>query len=420
MIGILCALFFGLLLIAIVRTADRQHGLTMMGIIIMGYILRLFLQNFVREIEFFSHVAGGDCQGYEQGGVEIARLWRVFGITFMTDTELPGIGPTALPQNLYALIIYLNAGDTTRLGCTALVAFAAGITCFNLYHLALQFGADPRISRLTISLFYLGPTYLHYTSDMFKDGLVVCFTVGALASAIRLAVRVSILHIAIGMLCLWGLWYVRFYLIFITTAPLLVGLLGMRSKSIVRPLFGSLAIAMVGLIAFALTDTGQQLSSSAWDTYEGGTAEGTLAWNAKGGSGVTFDDGGSRYGQLWLKIIYTLFSPFPWASGSLGFHVGKIDVFIIIFFLIRAWSATRFKDLRVVYLMVLTFALPCTVAYATSMANVGLIARQRLVVIAAMAFLASFYRPVPRAALVEAEAARRRINLEAGLTRFRA
>ncbi|HMI89346.1 MAG TPA: hypothetical protein VK550_34960 [Polyangiaceae bacterium] len=420
MIGILLALLFGVTLMAIVRMADRPNGLSMMGVIMSGYVLRLILQNFVRDIEFFNHRAGGDCQGYEQTGIEIARLWHFVGVNFMTNDELPGLGPTVLPQNLFAGIIYLNAGDATRLGCTALVAFAAGITCFNLYHLALQHGADPSVARWTMALFYLGPTYLHYTSDMFKDGLVACFTVGALASGIRLMRHVSLLHIAIGLLCLWALWYVRSYLIFITVAPLVVGLLGMRSKSIVRPLFGSLALAMLALVAFALTDAGDQVTTSAVGTYEIGVSESALGIHARGGSGVTFDDGGSPYGQLWLKVIYTLFSPFLWASGSFGFQVGKLDVLIICFFVLRAWSASHTKDLRLVFLMVMTFVIPCTVAYATSMANIGLIARQRLVIVVALAFLASFYRPAPRKAPAETEASRRRLRLATDLTRSRA
>src|SRR5690348_9749671 len=127
MIGILLALLLGILLLAIVRVADKQNGLAMLGIIMGGYVLRLILQNFIRDIEFFSHMAGGDCQGYEQTGVEIARLWHFTGVQFMTQQELPGLGPTVLPQNLFAGIIYLNGGEPTRLGCTALDAFAAGI-----------------------------------------------------------------------------------------------------------------------------------------------------------------------------------------------------------------------------------------------------------------------------------------------------
>jgi hypothetical protein len=402
MIAVLLSLLLGIALVALVRVADRRNGLTMLGIIVGGYALRLLLQNFVREVAFFSHTAGGDCIGYERIGMDMARIWRLDGISFLTEKEWPELGPTVLPQNLYAAVIYLNSGDATRLGCTALVAFAAALTCFNLYHLAVELGADVATARWMMTLFYLSPAYLHYTSDMFKDGLVACFTVGALASGVRLMHRISVLHMAIGILCLWGLWYVRFYLIFLTTAPLLVGLLGMRSKSLARPILGAIGLAALGVYVFVSTDLGESISTRAWQTYEAGTSEGAIASNASTGSGVVFDDGGSRYGALWLKILYVLFSPFPWASGSFGFHIGKIDVFLICFFAARAWAASRIKERRQIFMMIMTFVVPCTIAYATSMANVGLIVRQRLVIVVAVAFLAAFYKPTPRKVKVSA------------------
>jgi hypothetical protein len=237
MIGVLCALLFGLLLWIIIRTGDRKGGLTMLGLILGGYVLRLCIQIFVREIQLFSHERGGDSLVYEELAVYIARLWRVTGVTFFTAKELPDLGPTALPANIFASIIYLNGGEPSQLGCTALIAFVAGLTSFNLYHLAVQFGASPRTAARTGALFYFGPTFLYYTSDTYKDGLVVCLVVGALGSALRVMQRVSALHIGIGLVSLLGLWYVRFYLVFVTTAPLVVGLLGMRSKTAVRPIF---------------------------------------------------------------------------------------------------------------------------------------------------------------------------------------
>jgi hypothetical protein len=395
-IGFIFAVLLGVLLVAIVRYGDRKQGPEMLQIILGGYVLRLVLQLFIRNIQFFSHEAGGDCVGYETMAVDIARYWSISGVSFMTQEDLPFLGPTVLPQNLFAGIVFLNGGEATRLGCTALIAFAAALTCFNLYHLAVEFGADPRTARRTMTLFYLGPTYLHYTSDMFKDGLVACFAIAALASGLRLMHRFSMVHVVVGALSVWALWYVRFYLIFVTCAPLVVGLFGMRSKSIVRPLIASLALVAVGFVLLNLTNAAQEVTERATATFHQGTAQNIRASMAEGGSGVTFDDGGNPYGRLWLKIVYTLFAPFPWAGGSIGFHIGKIDVFIIAFFVARGWAVARTKEFNLIAMMVMTFVVPCTVMYATSMANVGLIARQRLVIVAAVAFLASLYRPAPQ------------------------
>jgi hypothetical protein len=397
----------------------------MLTVMMFGYVIRLILQTFIREIPFFSHDAGGDCSVYEMQGLEIARLWQTIGVSFMTSDDMPNLSATVLPQNVFATVIYMNGCETTRLGCTAIIAFAASATCFNLYHLALEFGADPVTARQTITLFYLGPTYLHYTSDMFKDGLVACLAIGAFASGMRLMQRISILQILIGGISLWGLWYVRYYLTFVTVAPLVAGVLGMRSKTAVRPLFAALAMLAAGLIFSELTDAAQQLTDRAAVTYEVSTSPEARAFNAQGGSGVTFDDGGYRYGELWLKVLYTLFAPFPWGAGSFGFQVGKIDVLLICFFLWRGMLVARSKDYRVTALMVMTFVVPCTIMYAVSMSNVGLIARQRLVVIVCFAFMASLYRPEMAWAAQRAQKLRRtlpraQVNFEADLTKSRA
>ena len=60
----------------------------------------------------------------------------------------------------------------------------------------------------------------------------------------------------------------------------------------------------------------------------------------------------------------------------------------------RAVRAVRTADKQLVW-MLGTFIVPCTVMYATSMANVGLIVRQRLVIVAAMFILAAVYVPKP-------------------------
>src|ERR1700733_6088337 len=142
MIGPLFAVFFGALLVAIIRVSDRKPPSGMLQVILGGYLLRLVLQTFIRDVKFFSHEAGGDCSGYELMAIEIARYWRMTGFGFLTQDDLPMVGAASLPPNLAAGTIYLKDGEATRLGCTALIAIAAGLTCYNLYHLAIELGAD--------------------------------------------------------------------------------------------------------------------------------------------------------------------------------------------------------------------------------------------------------------------------------------
>jgi hypothetical protein len=69
--------------------------------------------------------------------------------------------------------------------------------------------------------------------------------------------------------------------------------------------------------------------------------------------------------------------------------------------LYRAIRGLR-KSEPLLVIMLLTFIIPCTVMYAMSMSNIGLIARQRLVIVAACSILAAINSPKMREAVVPA------------------
>jgi hypothetical protein len=362
------------------------------AVLLAGFALRLVLQFFIRDVQFFTHAAGGDSLIYEYYGQIIAKQWAFTGVRYFTADDMFVIGATSLPHNLFAAVMYINGGETTRLGCTALVALAAALTALNVYTLGVQFGAERKNAALIAGILYLQPALLFYTCDMYKDGLVLCLTIGALGSAVRLSFRYSVIHTVIGLLCVWGLWYVRFYLVFVSVAPLIVGLVGIGSKSITRPVIALLVLGTVGLFLVSYTDMLQLATERATATLDNATSERVLNSNGLGGSGVHFEDGGSATGALPQKLAYTLFSPFPWAAGSMGFQLGKLDVVLWYFVVYRAYRAAWTVDRRLI-LMLAAFIVPSTFMYAMSMSNVGLIVRQRLVIVAATAILAAVYSP---------------------------
>jgi hypothetical protein len=395
-VGTLFALFGAMVLVLATRLAGeagRQGPIS--SIIMGGYVLRLVLQTFQRDFNPFKS-EGFDCVAYEAMARKIAVLWRYTGIHLVTSAEWPGMGPTSLPPNMFAFVIFLNDDDFTRLGCVALVALAAGLAVLNLYLLAMQFGADRNQAVLMATLTYFDLAFLYYTSDTYKDGLVLFFAVGALASAIRLTYHWSLRHAVAGAACLWALWYCRYYLVFITVAPLVVGLAGVRSKSILRPAFVALGLFAVGMALVTYSGALQTTSAHMEEAFTSATSGAAIQAKASGGSGVTFDDGGSPTGAIVPKLLYTLFSPFFWSGGSTGLQIGKVEALLWYFIAYRAYGAAKKID-RTLLLMLLTFLVPCTLAYAMTMSNVGLIVRQRLVIVAATAFLAALYKRERRA-----------------------
>jgi hypothetical protein len=360
-----------------------------------GYALRMGAHFLTREVQFFSHEVGGDSMLYEWLGAQIAAIWERDGIHFVTADEIPAISAAALPPNLFAFVMYLNGGGRALLGCTSLCALAACLCALNLYSLSKLLGASERAARFTALALLFSPAFVLYSADTYKDAIVLFFVLGAFGSSLRLIRRYSLLHAVLGLLSLWALWYVRYYLVFAALGPLVVGIAGLNSKSIARPVLATLAIAAVLVAVSAYSGVLNTAADTAQATFETGTGAVVRTSNAtKGGSGVVFDDGNSIYGALHLKILYTLFAPFPWQGGSFGLQVGKIDATVSAFYFYRALVAGK-RLLKVNRGVVLTFAvfvIPLTIVYALGVANIGLILRQRIPIVVALMLFGSDIR----------------------------
>jgi len=395
MFGIILAAFGCVILYLVTLPDQKQERRHVVWTIQGAYVLRLVLQNFLRDIPFFSSGYGGDWDTYAYLGQLASAVWTHSGFHYMTDDELPGMGSTTLPANVFGVVIYLNDGELTRLGCTAVVAIAACLTCHNLYRLALELGANEKFAFKVMVLTLFGPAFLMYTSDTYKDAFVALFTTAAVASAMRLAHRFSLWQASVALLCMVALWQVRFYMVFFSLASLVVGLTGVRSRTVWRPFVTALALVAVAIIAMNYTDILGSASERASQTFTTATNETVRNENAQGGSGVTFDDGGNPFGTFGPKVAYMLFSPFPWQPGSLGFQIGKLDVFIWYFLAYRAFRAGRrlARDRPTLLFMFLAFVAPVVVAYSATMSNIGLIVRQRIPMMLVCALLATLSEP---------------------------
>lgn len=379
MLGIILPLIFLAVISGLVqKNREPRH---IFQILFAGYAIRMFLQSFLRDLPIFSYGAGGDCFFYESMAEHIARIWSYRGIEFFTSAQINTIGNAALPINIFAFVVYLNGGPT-RAGCTSIIAFCAVISCYQIYRTAVDLGADQKKAAQVLGALLFLPGFLYYTSDMYKDGLVLFFIVTALTTSFRLTSRFSFLQVVLSGLSLWGLAYVRSYLVILTVAPLIFGLIGIGKGSLPRQLIFGVGGALL-LIGFFRSPLGEGITTNLQDTFDHASDASVRGWNQLGSSGVSFNDGGNAFGAIHLKIIYTLFSPFPWQGGSFAMQMGKIDTLFWYYLFYRSLYACRrlWKEDRSILLMFLIFLVPLTVAYATTMANIGLILRQRFPII---------------------------------------
>jgi hypothetical protein len=361
-----------------------DHRLT--ALLFANYAIRLAISFLTRDLNVFTS-AGVDYSGYEAAGEMIARLWRYTGIHYVGGDEIPVLRETSLPSNIFACVIYLN-GETTHLGCTAVIASVACLVCLNLYLIARLLGARQSVALWTTALIAVLPSFLFYTSNTYKDGFVALFVIGIFGCALRLARKFSTTQLVLAFVFLVGLWFTRFYLVFIVPAPLLLGFLGLNSRSILRTVLAALVVVASVSALYAYSSAPEIVVNHATRTFEHATSDDALNANAEAGSGVTFDPT-SPTGSFVPKLMYTLFSPFPWQSGSMGLQFAKVEAIVWYYFIYRAIQAARrlWHERRSDLLTFVSFVLPLAVAYAFSFSNIGLIVRQRMdIVLATMIF----------------------------------
>ncbi len=356
-------------------------------LVMAAFGLRLVLSLFLPEIPFFSHGVGSDAPGYVLEGHAIARIWDYESFHYVTGEEIPQLTRTSLPQHLFGAIDYLNGGESI-LACEALVAFLACLACLNIFALAVEFGAPAKAALTVLVALLFLPSFLFYTSDTYKDGIVQFLVVAIGGSALRLSRRFSIKHLAVALVCMAALSVTRSYMVYAAVVPLALGLLGLRSGSVVRTFLALLALFLV-LVTVAATGTGDAFVEDATATYEHGTSQEMHEAEASGGSSVQLE--GSGAATFALALVYTLFAPFVWQSGSLGFQLGKIDClawYVIAYHAAKGVTAL-WKTRKTELLILLSFIVPTTFVYAAAFANVGLTVRERLGVVMMSALLAA-------------------------------
>ena len=375
------------------RVCSTRQRDRMVWILLGSYAFRLVFGALVsRNVAFFSHGVGGDWRAYQAYAELIARFWETSHFDFITAEAYPDVAPgmvgTAFICNLFALVTYL-CGAPAVLGCTAVVAFIACMLCLVIYRFAIDMGATERAAFRLFVLTIFGPAFIYYTSDMYKDGVNAFLVVAVVYISVRLGKRFSLIEAALLIPTLWALYHVRPYMVFMCLLPLPIGLLG-ANRFGVRTVLAS--IVLLGAMAAGMaTQAPERVVTQMEDVFEVGTAENSREYNAMGGSGVRFDDGGNPWRALGPKIAYTLFSPFPWMSGSFGLQLGKIDALIWYYLFFSALRGARvlWKEDRAAVLTLLIFIVPGTIAYATTMANVGLILRQRMPIMMVTSVLAA-------------------------------
>ena len=391
MIAFLVIPLIAVALVALVGTGlPRAERVRLLQLLFFGLGLRLFLfETVMRRVAFFSHgMAAVDCMTYQLHGSVIAQTWRFGHVHFVTESEMPQLGQAALPCNVLALLEYLD-GAPAPLAGTALNAFFACWTALLVYRFIRDSGAEAKTALRVTALVFLGPSFLYHTSDTYKDGINAFLVLASLLNAVRLAQRFSFSRLGFLSLSLFLLWFVRHYMVFMCLAPLSLAILGVGKASLPRRLAAGAFLIVIGG-ALVATGSGASAAQIATSTYATATAANVIDSNAGTDTGSGVVGSGVVTSSYLEAVVYTIAAPFPWQFGSVGLQLGKVEALILYWFIYTVYKNRKrlWADHRPIVIMMATFIIPGTLAYAATMSNVGLIVRQRMPIVIAMAILA--------------------------------
>ncbi|MEU4533867.1 hypothetical protein AB0G15_03265 [Streptosporangium sp. NPDC023825] len=356
-------------------------------VLLLAFAARLVVHVLVMQPRLIEY--GGDNRVYLAKAMEVAAYWRHEGFWFVTSDQIPSIYSMEVPCNLFGVIVYLCDGPAT-LACTAVLATLSGGLCVVMYRFALTVGADERAAfRLLVVVAFL-PALLLHTSDTFKDGINAFLVVACLWLVVSNVRRFDVRKLVAVIPLLWALWHVRPYMVLMCAVPLVFGLSPVQRKLSVHSLIVSILVLIPILVLIAQADGGASFTALQ-EQLDQGQSEMVRRSSAEGGSGVLFEDGGDAWGALVPKLFYTLLAPFPWMGGSLALQLGKVDTFLWYYLLYSALRGARrlWGHNRALLFALVLFVAPGTVAYATTMSNIGLIFRQRMPIMLVVSVLAA-------------------------------
>lgn len=392
MFGVFLALFFAVFLGMIVRFFQEPEDKNpILAVLLLGYFLRLVVRTFNRNWVIFSDgqtLGGGDAVTYETRADWVIQLWHRLGMHFVTNKEMPGFYDVSLPPNLFAFVGHFNHGYSA-IGNVSVTAFIASLTALVLYYTYVLHDPKRKISFYVMCALFLSPSFVTYTSDSFKEGILIFFTMSIFSIYFHMNRRNFYVLLPCLILCFIGLEGTRYYLVYALLPSSLIWVFWAHKEKILN--LNTAFKIMTVLLIFSVMAIGVYLRlDEILHAVSVGYARDSLESNMSGGSGVNLGGTQLTFWVFPIKILYTLFAPFPWQAGSLGLQLSKFEMlfwYFMTYWTCRgAWIFSKRDPLMV--LIPFVFIVGMTLVYAGTFENIGLMFRQRLVVFFVASILA--------------------------------
>ncbi len=377
----LLVLFLAIPAIFIIRHYSEEKTL-LTSIFLAALLLRLGLGLFIHFFdlrEFF----GPDAWSYDVAGQRLAEIWQ--GLPVPDDETTKTVNTSeAAGWGMYYIVgvIYFIFGASI-LVAQSFCGFIGALTAPMVYFCAEKIFHNQRVAKISALLVALFPSFIIWSSQLLKDGLIIFLLVCVMTMVLQLQKKLNYPAIFLLILSLFGILSLRFYIFYMVIVSIIGSFVIGISTSVQSIIRNTIVIVIIGL---ALTYLGViRTASSEIETY--GNLERVqlsrhnLSRVAESGFGREIDVStpGGAIAALPIGFVYLMFAPFPWQVNKLNQVLSLPDVFAwwaLIPILISGLWYTLKNRLRSA-IPILIFSLMLTIAYSLFQGNVGTAYRQR-------------------------------------------
>lgn len=359
---------------------DEKRFITTVFLVALALRMAFGVMIHVFELrEFF----GGDAFAYDINGAALVDTW--LGRDELTKDLIIQANPASgagWGMNYITGLIYLLLGRNIFAAqsfcavvgaATAPMVFFCAKKIFNNLNVA-------RISAVGIAVF---PSFVIWSGQLLKDGLIIFLLVMAMTMVIRLQEKFNYAALGALIFSLFGILSLRFYIFYMVLIAVAGSFIIGLSNSTRSVLRNTVVLALLG---FALTYLGvgrsAQVEYRVFGNLERVQSSRTdLVRAAESGFGQE-EDVSTAEGALSaipLGFAYLMFAPFPWQAANLRQAITIPEVLVwwaMIPFIIMGLAYAIRNRLRSAF-PILIFSLLLTIAYSIFQGNVGTAYRQR-------------------------------------------
>lgn len=326
---------------------------------------------------------GGDAFSYDVKAAQMVENW--LGLSINPDTSFFEFDPrSGIAWGMYYVTaaIYLVFGRNI-FAAQSFCAVIGAATAPMVYFCARRIFNNLKVARFSAIAIAVFPSFIIWSGQLLKDGLIIFLLVVAMTMVMQLQVRFNYLALLTLIASMVGVLSLRFY-IFYMVALAVVGSFVVGVSSTQRSMLRNAAVLVAIGFGLAFLGIGQRASVQLetfgrLERIEGSRRD--LARAAESGYGEELDVSttSGAIAALPVGFTYLMFAPFPWQASNLRQAITVPEVLVW-------WASLPFLIIGIVYTIrnklrnafsILMFSLMLTIAYSLFQGNVGTAYRQR-------------------------------------------